>query len=108
MSPLCGTRSLKGELCVLEAEHVGGHSFRALEEVRLDAELAREEPFVPSSGTGMATAMLIAAAAAQPGHFVDPLFWVPRTESTRERALRAKRNKKNKQAKLSRKRNRGR
>jgi len=106
VSPLCGTRSLKGELCVLEAKHAGEHSFRMLEEVRLDAELQRE-PLAPSS-MGMATAMLIAAAAAQPGHFVDPLLRVPRSATTRERALRAKRKKRNKQAKLSRRRNRGR
>lgn len=100
---ICGTRSLKGELCTLEAKHAGEHSFKALEEVRVAAELQRApEPM------RMAAAMLIAAAAAQPEPFIGSRYRVPRSATPSEVKLRAKRKRKNKQAKLSRRRNRGR
>jgi len=104
---ICGTRSLKGELCTLEAKHAGGHSFKMLEEVRVDAELQRN-PFVPPASAMPALVGLAMMAAAAPQAFVDPLFRVPRSATPYEVKLRAKRKRKNKQAKLSRRRNRGR
>lgn len=103
---ICGTRSLKGELCTLEAKHAGGHSFKMLEEVRVDAELQRNPLHPPASAMPALVALAAATAFEQP--YVDPLFHVPRSTSKHEVKLRAKRKRKNKQAKLSRRRNRGR